>query len=106
VFKAKQNRPAIWQGGSVVLVLALAPNWSSRIGIHVGEDNRAGSWERGEIPSGEDGSAPAALSDLGETGYGYRYGRRVRYGFKTAPMDTTWSAMLDVWRVGDQLETF
>ena len=30
----------------------------------------------------------------------------MRYGFKTAPMNTTWPAMLDVWRVGDQLEIF
>ena len=30
----------------------------------------------------------------------------MRYGFKTAPMNTTWSAMLDVWRVGDQLDVF
>lgn len=30
----------------------------------------------------------------------------MRYGFKTAPMNTTWAAMLDVWRAGDQLETF
>jgi F420-dependent oxidoreductase-like protein len=30
----------------------------------------------------------------------------VRYGFKTAPMNTTWSAMLDVWRAGDQLDVF
>lgn len=30
----------------------------------------------------------------------------VRYGFKTAPMNTTWQAMLDVWRVGDELEVF
>ena len=30
----------------------------------------------------------------------------VRYGFKTAPMNTTWSAMLDVWRVADELDIF
>lgn len=30
----------------------------------------------------------------------------VRYGFKTAPMNTTWSAMLDVWRAGDELDVF
>src|SRR4051794_19780038 len=30
----------------------------------------------------------------------------MRYGFKTAQMNTTWSAMLDVWRVADQLEIF
>ncbi|MFT3854024.1 MAG: LLM class F420-dependent oxidoreductase [Ilumatobacteraceae bacterium] len=30
----------------------------------------------------------------------------MRYGFKTAPMNTTWAAMLDVWRVGDQLDVF
>jgi F420-dependent oxidoreductase-like protein len=30
----------------------------------------------------------------------------MRYGFKTAQMNTTWSAMLDVWRAADQLEIF
>jgi F420-dependent oxidoreductase-like protein len=30
----------------------------------------------------------------------------VRFGFKTAPMNTTWSAMLDVWREADQIELF
>jgi F420-dependent oxidoreductase-like protein len=30
----------------------------------------------------------------------------VRFGFKTAPQDTTWSAMLDVWRAGDDIELF
>jgi F420-dependent oxidoreductase-like protein len=30
----------------------------------------------------------------------------MRYGFKTAPMNTTWSAMLDVWRAGDELAVF
>jgi F420-dependent oxidoreductase-like protein len=30
----------------------------------------------------------------------------VRYGFKTAPMNTTWPAMLDVWRAADDVETF
>jgi F420-dependent oxidoreductase-like protein len=30
----------------------------------------------------------------------------VRYGFKTAPMNTTWPAMLDVWRAADELEVF
>jgi F420-dependent oxidoreductase-like protein len=30
----------------------------------------------------------------------------MRYGFKTAPMNTTWSAMLDVWRAADQIELF
>jgi F420-dependent oxidoreductase-like protein len=30
----------------------------------------------------------------------------MRYGFKTAPMNTTWSAMLDVWRAGDELSVF
>jgi F420-dependent oxidoreductase-like protein len=30
----------------------------------------------------------------------------VRYGFKTAPMNTTWPAMLDVWRAGDELDVF
>jgi F420-dependent oxidoreductase-like protein len=28
------------------------------------------------------------------------------YGFKTAPMNTTWPAMLDVWRAGDELAIF
>ena len=30
----------------------------------------------------------------------------MRYGFKTAPMNTTWSAMLDVWRAADDLDVF
>ncbi len=30
----------------------------------------------------------------------------MRYGFKTAPMNTTWTAMLDVWRAADQLDVF
>jgi Luciferase-like monooxygenase len=30
----------------------------------------------------------------------------MRYGFKTAPMNTNWTAMLDAWRVGDQLDVF
>jgi F420-dependent oxidoreductase-like protein len=30
----------------------------------------------------------------------------MRYGLKTAPMNTTWAAMLDVWRAADQLEVF
>ncbi len=30
----------------------------------------------------------------------------MRYGFKTAPMNTTWSAMSDVWRVADDIEVF
>jgi F420-dependent oxidoreductase-like protein len=30
----------------------------------------------------------------------------MRYGFKTAPMNTTWTAMLDVWRAADQHEVF
>jgi F420-dependent oxidoreductase-like protein len=30
----------------------------------------------------------------------------VRYGFKTAPMNTTWSAMLDVWRAADDIDLF
>jgi F420-dependent oxidoreductase-like protein len=30
----------------------------------------------------------------------------VRYGFKTAPMNTTWPAMRDVWRAADDVEIF
>ena len=30
----------------------------------------------------------------------------MRFGIKTAPMNTTWSAMLDVWRAADQLDVF
>ncbi len=30
----------------------------------------------------------------------------MRYGFKTAPMNTTWSAMLDVWRAADDIDVF
>jgi F420-dependent oxidoreductase-like protein len=30
----------------------------------------------------------------------------MRYGIKTAPMNTTWSAMLDVWRAADQHDVF
>ena len=30
----------------------------------------------------------------------------MRYGFKTAPMNTTWPAMLDIWRAADELEVF
>ena len=30
----------------------------------------------------------------------------MRYGFKTAPMNTTWAAMLDVWRAADEHEMF
>src|SRR3954452_5067328 len=30
----------------------------------------------------------------------------MRYGFKTAPMNTTWPAMLDVWRAADEHEVF
>ena len=30
----------------------------------------------------------------------------MRFAFKTAPQDTTWAAMLDVWRVGDDIELF
>jgi F420-dependent oxidoreductase-like protein len=30
----------------------------------------------------------------------------VRYGFKTAPMNTTWQAMLDVWRAADEIDVF
>ena len=30
----------------------------------------------------------------------------MRYGFKTAPMNTTWPAMLDVWRAADELDVF
>jgi F420-dependent oxidoreductase-like protein len=30
----------------------------------------------------------------------------MRFGFKTAPQHTTWEAMLDVWRAGDDIEVF
>ena len=30
----------------------------------------------------------------------------MRYAFKTAPMNTTWTAMVDVWRAADQLDIF
>jgi F420-dependent oxidoreductase-like protein len=30
----------------------------------------------------------------------------MRFAFKTAPQNTTWAAMLDVWRVGDDIELF
>lgn len=30
----------------------------------------------------------------------------MRYGLKTAPMNTTWSAMLDVWRAADEIDVF
>ena len=30
----------------------------------------------------------------------------MRFAFKTAPQDTTWAAMLDVWRAGDEIELF
>jgi F420-dependent oxidoreductase-like protein len=30
----------------------------------------------------------------------------MRFAFKTAPQDTTWAAMLDVWRAGDDIELF
>ena len=30
----------------------------------------------------------------------------MRYGFKTAPMNTTWPAMLDVWRAADDIDVF
>lgn len=30
----------------------------------------------------------------------------MRFAFKTAPQDTTWTAMLDVWRAGDDIELF
>jgi F420-dependent oxidoreductase-like protein len=30
----------------------------------------------------------------------------MRFAFKTAPQDTTWDAMLDVWRAGDDIELF
>lgn len=30
----------------------------------------------------------------------------MRFGFKTSPQYTTWAAMLDVWREGDQIEVF
>jgi F420-dependent oxidoreductase-like protein len=30
----------------------------------------------------------------------------MRFGFKTAPQNTTWDAMLDVWRAGDDIDLF
>lgn len=30
----------------------------------------------------------------------------MRFAFKTAPQDTTWAAMLDVWRAADDIELF
>jgi F420-dependent oxidoreductase-like protein len=30
----------------------------------------------------------------------------VRFAIKTAPQDTTWAAMLDVWRAADEIEVF
>jgi F420-dependent oxidoreductase-like protein len=30
----------------------------------------------------------------------------VRFGFKTSPQDTTWDAMLEVWRAADDIEIF
>ena len=30
----------------------------------------------------------------------------MRFGFKTSPQDTTWGAMLDVWRAADDMEIF
>jgi F420-dependent oxidoreductase-like protein len=30
----------------------------------------------------------------------------MRFAFNTAPQDTTWAAMLDVWRAGDDIELF
>ena len=30
----------------------------------------------------------------------------MRFGFKTAPQNTTWQDMLEVWKAGDQLEVF
>jgi hypothetical protein len=30
----------------------------------------------------------------------------VRFGFKTSPQDTTWDAMLEVWRAADGIEVF
>src|SRR5690348_18367886 len=30
----------------------------------------------------------------------------MRFGIKTAPQDTTWADMLDVWRVADGIEVF
>ena len=30
----------------------------------------------------------------------------MRFGFKTAPQDTTWSDMLEVWRAADDIEVF
>ena len=34
------------------------------------------------------------------------YGRCMRFGLKTAPMNTSWEAMLAVWKAADQLEVF
>jgi alkanesulfonate monooxygenase SsuD/methylene tetrahydromethanopterin reductase-like flavin-dependent oxidoreductase (luciferase family) len=30
----------------------------------------------------------------------------VRFAFKTSPQDTTWAAMLEVWRAADDIEVF
>ncbi|MSW46656.1 MAG: LLM class F420-dependent oxidoreductase, partial [Actinobacteria bacterium] len=30
----------------------------------------------------------------------------MRFGFKTSPQNTTWQAMLDVWRAADDIELF
>jgi hypothetical protein len=30
----------------------------------------------------------------------------MRLAFKTAPQNTTWSDMLEVWRAGDDIEAF
>ncbi len=30
----------------------------------------------------------------------------MRFAFKTAPQNTTWDAMLDVWRAADDIELF
>jgi alkanesulfonate monooxygenase SsuD/methylene tetrahydromethanopterin reductase-like flavin-dependent oxidoreductase (luciferase family) len=30
----------------------------------------------------------------------------MRFAFKTAPQDTSWAAMLDVWRAADDIELF
>jgi hypothetical protein len=30
----------------------------------------------------------------------------VRFGFKTSPQHTTWTAMLDVWRAADDIELY
>ena len=74
-----------------------------RLGVGGGvRRHAAGPWPSATTSSCSaappDGAAPPA----GAAGGGY--GRPVRFGFKTAPMNTTWSAMLDVWREADQIE--